>query len=1269
MLKKFLVYILFILPFLILLNSQTKSQSFHITKYSTDNGLPDNRVNDIAQDSLGRIWIAMVSGIAMYDGYEWTKYGEKEGVPEVEYARIKVDEKGVIWFMPRLLSNNPIIYQKKSKWLSIQFDSTKRSSLESLSAIEITYKQNNPTIYVGSVASGVFLFYNNKWANISTREGLISDSITGIINIKNNLIISTAKGVSIYQINKFHNLHLDNSVKNTRVLGICKSQTINNDNYILIFGSNWLGKLIEDKFEKLNIDFDFPAMGNYNIHTICQHSSGDIFLASPAALYIVRRKNKNFEKLLLETPQSDRGVNSILIDYEGNLWLSSLRGIYKLKYQPFLNLDSGNGLLENEVSAISQFYGNEDLIFGHNYGLTIKSGDNFKRIPFLTSLKNSTKISRVLHIYKDPLNNINYFVSNQKGIGKIKANGDLQWIKNNTNAELFYHLIKSFKGNLLVSTDIGLLKIKANNIVNEKYVKGRLIRGSFHLTNKYTLVAHDLGLTKIDIKGVTNYRTLPVEANNLFSINNVDQVGILLGSVKGLYIFKQDSIIKFNFNNQDITDPIYFIIQDSSKNVWLGTNNGVLRWDGKNLKRYNKSDGLAGNETNRAAGFVDSKGNVWIGTDEGVSMYTGNEPDYSLFPPKIMLLDFYDHDNFVYDINKDISLDPDKKNLTFNFRGLSFIDEKRNSYQIRLLERNGDHIDEFATNSSSIRLSNLAPGEYIFSVRVQNAKGIWSEWKSSAVITIQQHFYNKPVFYLSLLSALFFVAYITNNYFQQKKYTKRLEVAVDLRTKDLKDTQEKLVTSVNRYRGIIESQTDLVIRITEEGILTFINDAFCAVFGKSRDELIGTSFVPLVHPEDVALTFEGIKKLNIPPYRSTIEQRAFTIDGYRWFSWEGYAIHDHQGSILEIQAVGRDITLQKEVETELEKRVNERTIELQSLISQSPIAILTFDAEGFLLTYNKIASEMLLSLENYLPPEKTFNIFNEEFLCRNKYDEKLLNLDSANSFLLTTPIKIENTKNSIYTNLVNHYLVYRIYNVMFDESNKMYVLLLDDVTEQLIAEEVSKNLLEEKIRISTIIKTIESERSRFATELHDGLGQLLTTAKLKLDVIKLKTEKNIAEINETVNILINAGDEIRRIINDLKPSDVERFGLISSIELLVERTRHTSGIKILLSVLSNFQITDKNFELTIYRIVQEALNNIVKHSQCNRATIEILTEKGEFLLSIKDDGIGVDLTSKNENTKSYGIRNIKERVKSLNGKIEIESEPGKGFNYLIKIPI
>lgn len=1262
------VKISFVLFFLLLFSFQINSQSYLITKYSTDNGLPDNRVNDIAQDSLGRIWIAMASGIAMYDGYEWTKFGEKDGVPEVEYTKIKVDEKGIIWFMPNKAWDNRLVYFSSERWSTILIASQNLKIPRGLFSIEVVYKNDKPEIFLSTHTLGILKYFKNEWTVLSKTQGLLSDTILCIDSDEEYFYASTTNGLYILKYLENDSLFIRYSLETSeKILSFLFINPAENSNNLTFLGLTEKKLLFKQSNAALSyFPIDVPILGIHISSTLARHPSGHIYFGNTSTLFSYNPTTNEIKRVLIEGKTKDRGASNIFIDYEGNLWLSSLRGIYKIKFTAFENLNKSSGLVDDEVTAISENK-KGSLFFGHNYGITEYNSNKFNHYNLEELAYKRLKISRVMQIIENKNNERIYFSTYQNGVGTL-LNGKISWTIV-PGVSTYYYMSIDRNGIVYFITDIGLFKLTeyGYKIVNPSLKF--LTRKLEFINDGSLMISNHTGLFRFKDNRLTIYKTNDLETNNIYTFNEIAEYGTLVGSIKGLFRLKDDSLIKFNFNEQDITDPIYFIIQDSSKNIWLGTNNGVLKWDGKYLKRYNKSDGLAGNETNRAAGFVDSKGNVWIGTDEGVSMYTGNEPDYFKFPPKVLLLNFRDHTNQSYNISKTVDVGPNNNNLIFNFRGLSFIDEKRNLFQIKLIEVNGDYQNEFTTKSTSARFNNLAPGDYIFSVRVQNSKGVWSEWKNSSLITVQDHFYNEPLFYLSVFGLLLFAAFTLNDYYQQKKYTKKLEKAVDERTKDLQETQKELLTTANRYKGIIESQTDLVIRITETGILTFVNDAYCAVFGKKPEDLLGKSFVPFVHPDDIDPTFEEIKKLRYPPYRSTIEQRDLTIDGYRWFSWEGYAILDKGGNVLEIQAVGRDITIQKEVEIELEKRVNQRTIELQSLISQSPLGILTFDSLGRMVTYNNVANDLFGSLKEYLMPSSDFNLLEDQFLMKNNYLESLKTLDSPNSFLLTNPILIDDLNNRIYKNLFNHFLVYRIYNIMLDEKNITYVLMLEDVTEQQMSEEVSKKLLEEKIRISTIIKTIESERDRVARELHDGLGQLLTTAKIKLDIIKLKTDKDLKEIDDTVNVLINAGDEIRRIINDLKPSDVESFGLISSIELLVERVRQSSGIKILLSVLSNIQFPDKNMELIIYRIIQEALNNTIKHSHCNKASIELLTINNELQIHIGDDGVGFDFSMFSEKFKSYGINNIKERVNSLNGKVEIETEPGKGFKYHIRIPL
>lgn len=132
-------------------------------------------------------------------------------------------------------------------------------------------------------------------------------------------------------------------------------------------------------------------------------------------------------------------------------------------------------------------------------------------------------------------------------------------------------------------------------------------------------------------------------------------------------------------------------------------------------------------------------------------------------------------------------------------------------------------------------------------------------------------------------------------------------------------TYDAVRRSAERYRGLVESQHDLIVRVTPDGVFTFVNDAYCRKFGKARGELLGGTFMPLVHEEDRAAAAKAMADLQQPPYRIRLEQRALTADGWRWIEWEDAAIRDGEGRISEVQAVGRDITERKAMEEELRR--------------------------------------------------------------------------------------------------------------------------------------------------------------------------------------------------------------------------------------------------------------------------------------------------------------------------------------------------------------
>lgn len=1262
--------IIFLLTSLIALYGITTSQAqdFLIQKYSVDNGLPDNRVNDIAQDSTGRIWIVTRTGIASYDGVGWTTYGKNDGVPEIEYIRIKIDEKGIIWFLPRFFSDSTFLYYQNYNWYKFTMSESTSNEGKFLVAFDIRNSNNELELCLGFLNNGILRYLNGEWTPLTRTSGILSDTITQVLFNNDDLYISTLKGLSVVKKNQAIINHTCNKiVGDSKILSMdFYNHSESGRKNLLLLGPNWLGEFKDNRLNVISNNFSFPFVGINDFYSIANNSSGDIFFGNPSRVFYYNHKSNNTSHLVIEDPSSNRGVNSILIDYENNIWLAGLRGIYKYRISAFKNYTRANGLLENEVSAISEFNSGQ-LVLGHNYGLSILTPKGVKTIK-IAQPTNDSRLLRVLDIYHDKETDEIYLCSLTNGIGKLSSNLILNWF-NDPMIGRYFSILSVGQHGIIFTSDNGFIKYSSQNKFERISQNLKpMIRKGLWLNDTLIYLASSIGLFKWNYNNFSEIKSYEKNTYDIYSLFNNNKYGLLIGSIKGLYTLKNDSLVTFNFNEQKITESIYFIIEDKKHNIWLGTNNGVLRWDGKKLTRFNKSDGLAGNETNRAAGFVDSRGNVWIGTDEGLSMYIGAELDNYAIKPKLVLLDVADANNNYYSINSDLSFAPGNNSLTFNYRGLSFIDESQNLYEVNLSKLNEKWSEKFETNYPYSKFNNLSPGDYVFAVRYKNSKGIWSDWKKSSIITINKHFYQQPIFIISTFIIFILVFYYVYQFLQQKKYTRKLESAVEERTQQLRENQIELITSLARYKGIVDSQTDLVIRVNAEGNFTFVNDAFCKVFGRTRESLLGSSLFQCIYPDDIPIAIEEAKKLNQPPFRVKIELRSTTTNGVRWFSWEDYAFFDENKNLYEVQGVGRDITVQKEIEEELERRVRERTAELKSLIEQSPLGIIIFDDDGYLIDYNNSADKLFGNLSKFLPPDRSFNIFEDEFLLQHNYQIRLRELHSSNSQLITHRIHINNSSNSVYKNLYSHYLVYRLYSVGFENQKNIIVLLLEDVTDLQKSEENAKKLSEEKLRIATIIKTIETERERISKELHDGVGQMLTTAKLKLDIFNLKNEKEKSEIDESIKLLLNAGDEIRRIINDLKPSDVENFGLLSATETVCKRLKQVSEIDFLFSAKNFYGLKNKSDEVIVYRIIQEALNNIVKHSNCKQAGVDITSDDKFVTIKIWDDGTGIQEDFVQKKSPGFGIQNMYSRAKSLGAQIEFSSSK-KGLTITLKIPL
>ena len=206
-----------------------------------------------------------------------------------------------------------------------------------------------------------------------------------------------------------------------------------------------------------------------------------------------------------------------------------------------------------------------------------------------------------------------------------------------------------------------------------------------------------------------------------------------------------------------------------------------------------------------------------------------------------------------------------------------------------------------------------------------------------------------------------------------------------------------------------------------------------------------------------------------------------------------------------------------------------------------------------------------------------------------------------------------------------------------------------------------------------LVRAQEEERKRIARELHDDTAQELLVISRWLDLTSAEDylpEKRNSYIEELRQKIAKVLDGVRRFSQDLRPSILDDLGLIPSLEWLISDLSQNFGVDIAIAVLGKVRRFPPEVELTLFRIAQEALRNVCKHSKASKAWINIEFGATKTALTIQDNGKGFNLSEKIEDlaiTGKLGLIGMQERALLIDGKLTIRSEPGKGTTVIIEI--
>lgn len=331
---------------------------------------------------------------------------------------------------------------------------------------------------------------------------------------------------------------------------------------------------------------------------------------------------------------------------------------------------------------------------------------------------------------------------------------------------------------------------------------------------------------------------------------------------------------------------------------------------------------------------------------------------------------------------------------------------------------------------------------------------------------------------------------------------------------------------------------------------------------------------------------------------------------------------------------------------------------LAAIVESSHDSIITIDFQMIVTSWNKSAEQLYgYPAEEVIGKKLTMLTLPEDF------NEILSNVD-----------KIKHSKEVVVfqTNRIgkgDHHLILEVVmSPVKDDAGE--VVGISTIARDLTDRNRAEQAMQEKRNLQRLIETQEAERKRIARDLHDELGQQLSVLRLQLEAAKnLCRDQDICDRIEAMQLIAESIDDgLDFLAWELRPAALDEFGLIAAVSNYVKQWSEHSGIQAEFYTTSLKKARlEPTIETNIYRVVQEALNNVRKHAEAESVEVSIESRDDLIVLIVGDDGKGFNIKDANLHSKGIGLIGMKERAELMGGTFEIESAPGEGATVYVRI--
>jgi signal transduction histidine kinase/ligand-binding sensor domain-containing protein/CheY-like chemotaxis protein len=772
--------------------SPCNAQRYQVDTYTEDDGLPSSNIKDITQDKSGRMWFATRSGIAVYDGLDWKTYHLADGLASTSYNYILEDRAGRMWAITNA-RGTIISCFNGTRWNRIPKIPVTLRVRGNISSAATVASGDTSILLIGHRWGGLLYWNGTNWKKPHPQKILDNTAIRWIEKAGDEVYVASDTGLWFASTKEApDSFRLCQSVPKDDILTLSFDPS---RRIMWMVTKDWIGKLRDGKFTRLSCYPTTNILENYSTLT-CEHLPGEgLFFGNENILYHLDSRS-NLKPILIKNGLIANGITSLYLDREGNMWTGGFRGVSKIVNIRFANYQKDHGLLEDEVSAITELQSGE-IVLGHPSGISIMD-DTIRTIRF-TDNKMGV---RVLDMAQDTMGNL-WLAVYGMGLARIDTSWNIKWYypEKDPQARLT-SVIATKQGDIWVTSNSSVYLKKNNRFekIETPLIKKTSglpgIRKIFEGSNGSIYIATQrAGLCSIR-RGQTSFSFIKIgntsNENSVFAFYEREGGEKWVGTVAGLFRANGKEFSRPAMDGPRIYRPVYFIMEDNKKRMWFGTDNGVSRWNGKELLHFTLENGLIGRETNRAAGIQDSRGRVWIGMDSGVSIYRENlDWDHSV-KPVIKLLSLDNSSGESLPLGEKISLPYEENNIKFRFRAISFVNEKMLRFRTWLEGYESDWQGPYSCPDQQIRYTNLPPGEYVFHAQAAGYEQPWSDVVSSGVITINRPFWRSAWFIAAAAGVVILIIFSLTSYISQKRYSRLLEEEVQKKVMEKQSIEQEL---------------------------------------------------------------------------------------------------------------------------------------------------------------------------------------------------------------------------------------------------------------------------------------------------------------------------------------------------------------------------------------------------------------------------------------------------------------------------------------------